>query len=42
MAFLNGSEVKNWPEMQGTQVQSLNSEDPLEKGMPTHSSNVAW
>ena len=42
MAFLNGSEVKNQPAMQGTQVQFLNWEDPLEKGMATHSSILAW
>ena len=30
--------VKNLPEMQGTWVQSLSWEDPLEKGMATHSS----
>ena len=30
--------VKNLPEMQQTQVQSLGWQDPLEKGMATHSS----
>jgi len=30
--------VKNLPAMQETQVQSLGLEDPLEKGMATHSS----
>ena len=30
--------VKNLPAMQETQVQSLGQEDPLEKGMTTHSS----
>ena len=30
--------VKNLPAMQETQVQSLGREDPLEKGMATHSS----
>ena len=34
--------VKNLPEMQETQVQSLGQEDPLEKGMSTHSSILAW
>ena len=29
-------------EMQETQVQSLGQEDPLEKGMATHSSMLAW
>ena len=28
--------------MQGTQVQSLGWEDPLEKGMATHSNIFAW
>jgi len=30
------------PEMQETQVHSLGWEDPLEKGMTTYSSIVAW
>ena len=30
--------VKNLPEMQETQAQSLGQEDPLEKGVVTHSS----
>ena len=30
------------PVMQETQVQSLGREDPLEKGMATHSSILAW
>ena len=30
--------VKNLPAMQETQVRSLGQEDPLEKGMVTHSS----
>ena len=34
--------VKNLPEMQDTQVRSLGQEDPLEKGMSTHSSLLAW
>ena len=34
--------VKNLPAMQETQVQSLGGEDPLEKEMATHSSNLAW
>ena len=35
--------VKNLPAMQETRVQSLGSqEDPLEKGMATHSSILAW
>ena len=32
----------NLPAMQETQVQSLDQEDPLEKGMATHSSILAW
>ena len=34
--------VKNPPAMQQTRVQSLGREDPLEKGMATHSSILAW
>ena len=34
--------VKNLPAMQGTQVQSLSQEDPLEKRKATHSSILAW
>ena len=34
--------VKNLPAMQETCVQSLGQEDPLEKGMATHSSILAW
>ena len=34
--------VKNLPALQETQVQSLGQEDPLEKEMATHSSNLAW
>ena len=34
--------LKNLPEMQETQVESLGWEDPLEKGMATHSSILAW
>ena len=34
--------VKNLPALQETQVQSLGREDPLEKGMATHSSILAW
>ena len=34
--------VKNLPAMQETQVQSLGQEDPLKKGMATHSSTFAW
>ena len=34
--------VKNPPAMQGTQVQSLGQRDPLEEGIATHSSILAW
>ena len=34
--------VKNLPAMQETWFQSLGWEDPLEKGMVTHSSILAW
>ena len=34
--------VKNLPAMQETWVQSLGQENPLEKGMATHSSILAW
>ena len=34
--------VKNLPAMQETSVLSLSWEDPLEKGMATHSSILAW
>ena len=34
--------VKNLPAVWETQVQSLGWEDPLEKGMATHSSVLAW
>ena len=33
---------KNQPAVQETQVQSLGWEDPLEKGIATHSSILAW
>ena len=35
--FLVAQMVKNSPAMQETWVQSLGQEDPLEKGMTTHS-----
>ena len=34
--------VKNLPAVQETWVRSLGWEDPLEKGMATHSSILAW
>ena len=38
MASLLAQKVKNLPAMQETRVRSLDWEDPLEKGMATHSS----
>ena len=34
--------VKNPPAVQETRVQSLGGEDPMEKGMATHSNILAW
>ena len=34
--------VKNPPTMQETQVPSTGQEDPLDKGMATHSNILAW
>ena len=34
--------LKSPPAVQETQVRSLGQEDPLEKGMATHSSILAW
>ena len=34
--------VKSLPAMQETQVRSLVQEDPLKKGVATHSSILAW
>ena len=34
--------VNNPPVMRETGVQSLSREDPLEEGMATHSSILAW
>ena len=45
MGFPGGSVIKNLPIMQETQeswVQSPGQEDPLEKGMVTHSSILSW
>ena len=41
-ASLVAQTVKNLLAMQETWVQSLGWEDPLEKGMATHSSILAW
>ena len=45
MGLPGGSAVKNPSAMQKTQemwIQSLGQEDPLEKGIATHSSILAW
>ena len=41
-ASLAAQLVKNSPAMWESWVQSLGWEDPLEKGMATHSSILAW
>ena len=41
-ASLVAQMVKNLPAMQETLVQSLDQEDPLEKGMATPSSVLSW
>ena len=41
-ASLVAQAVKNLPTIQETWAQSLGREDPLEKGMATHSSIPAW
>ena len=40
--FLVAQLVTNLPAMQEAWVQSLGWEDPLEKGMATHSNILAW
>ena len=42
MASLVVKVVKNPPSMQETQILSLGWEDPLEKGMASHSSILVW
>ena len=44
MVFPGDSDGKQlaWPKMQETRVRSLSWEDPLKKGMATHSSILAW
>ena len=41
-AFLVAQTVKNLPAVPETRVPSLGAEDPLEEGMATHSSILAW
>ena len=40
--FPGGSVIKNPTAMQEMQVPSLDQEDPLEEGMATHFSILAW
>ena len=42
IGFPGGSEAKNLPAKQETQVQSLGQEDPLEKEMTVHSNILGW
>ena len=42
LGFPAGSVLKNLPAMWKIQFWPLGQEDPLEKGMATHSSNLAW
>ena len=42
MCFLVAQAVKNPPAMRETWVRSLGWKDPLEEGMTTHSSILAW
>ena len=42
LVSLVAQRVRNLPAMQETWVRSLGQEDPLEKGMATHSSIFAW
>ena len=41
-AALEAQMVRNLPAMQETQLWSLGWKDPLEEGMATHSSTLAW
>ena len=41
-ASLLAQMIKNLFTMQETRIESLGREDPLEKGMATHSSVLAW
>ena len=42
VASLGAQMVNNLPAIQETWVWSLGGEDPLEKGMATHSSMLSW
>ena len=39
---LVAQKIQNLPARQETQVRSMGQEDPLEKGMATHSSILTW
>ena len=40
--FTLDSDIKNLPSVREIRVQSLGWENPLEKGMTTHSSFLSW
>ena len=42
LSYPGGSAIKNLPAMQETRVRSWGGEAPLEEGMATHSSALAW
>ena len=42
VAWLVAQMVKNLPAMQETRIRALGQEDPLERGMATQSSILAW
>ena len=42
ICITDDSVVKNLPALQKTWIQSFSQEDPLEKGMATHSSILPW
>ena len=41
-ASLVAQTIKNLPAVQETRIKSLSGEDPLDKGMATHSNILAW
>ena len=42
LGLLGSTVVKNLPALKEKWIQSLGREDPLEKGMATHSSILGW
>ena len=42
MSITDAQMIKNLSAVQETEAQSLGLKDPLEKGMATHSSILAW